>query len=235
MSLLKKIKRYSVFYFVTSLGMAFPVSAQVFTKASLQEMAVKYIAEQIGEHDSEQIHLSALPLDSRIPDRACSTTPDIISSSEPPFNRQITIQIKCDDAQSWAQYVHIKVLKMAPVVVTTDNIARGEVITSAHLTIEMKPTHFVRVQYQDDPKALIGSRSKRNIREGMPILLNQICMVCKGDAINIYASTKGLQIKTTGVALEDGTLGEQILVENKKTGKVLNARVDGVESVQVNI
>ena len=60
-------------------------------------------------------------------------------------------------------------------------------------------------------------------------------MVCKGDAINIYASTKGLQIKTTGVALEDGTLGEQILVENKKTGKVLNARVDGVESVQVNI
>ena len=68
MSLLKKIKRYSVFYFVTSLGMAFPVSAQVFTKASQQEMAVKYIAEQIGEHDSEQIHLSALPLDSRIPD-----------------------------------------------------------------------------------------------------------------------------------------------------------------------
>ncbi|TMN85865.1 MULTISPECIES: flagellar basal body P-ring formation chaperone FlgA [unclassified Pseudoalteromonas] len=235
MSLLKKIKRYSVFYFVASLGFAFPVSAQVFSKALLQEMAVNYIAEQIGERDSKQIQLSALPLDSRIPDRACSTTPTIISSSEPPFNRQITIQIKCDDLQSWAQYVHIKVQKMAPVVVTTDNIARGEVITSDHLTIEMKPTHFVRVQYLDEPKVLIGSRSKRNIREGMPILLNQICMVCKGDAINIYASIKGLRIKTTGVALEDGTLGDQIRVENKKTGKVLNARVDGVESVQVNI
>jgi flagella basal body P-ring formation protein FlgA len=37
------------------------------------------------------------------------------------------------------------------------------------------------------------------------------------------------------VALEDGTLGEQIQVKNKKSGKVLNARVDGVESVQVNI
>jgi flagella basal body P-ring formation protein FlgA len=82
---------------------------------------------------------------------------------------------------------------------------------------------------------LIGSRSKRNIRSGMPVLLNQICMVCKGDAVNIYATIKGLRIKTTGIALEDGTLGEQVQIKNKKSGKILNARVDGVESVQVNI
>ena len=99
----------------------------------------------------------------------------------------------------------------------------------------MRPAHFIRVQYLDDPAQLIGSRSKRNIREGMPVLLNQICMVCKGDSVNIFANIKGLRVKTTGVALEDGTLGEQVRVENKKTGKVLNARVDGVESVQVNI
>jgi len=56
-----------------------------------------------------------------------------------------------------------------------------------------------------------------------------------GDSVNIYANLRGLRIKTTGIALEDGTLGEQIQIKNKKSGKVLNARVDGVESVQVNI
>ncbi len=53
--------------------------------------------------------------------------------------------------------------------------------------------------------------------------------------LTIYASLRGLRIKTTGIALEDGTLDELVRVKNKKSGKVLNARVDGVESVQVNI
>jgi len=178
---------------------------------------------------------SALPLDSRIPDRICKSPLELTSASEPPFNRQVTIQAKCQDEQAWAQYVHVRVVEMAPVVVANANLARGEVITKSHLSIQMKPSHFVRVQYLDNPDMLIGSRSKRNIRSGMPVLLNQICMVCKGDSVNIYANLRGLRIKTTGIALEDGTLGEQVQIKNKKSGKILNARVDGVESVQVNI
>ncbi|WP_166108927.1 flagellar basal body P-ring formation chaperone FlgA [Pseudoalteromonas sp. Z9A5] len=235
MSLLKKVRRYSVFYFVASLCLAFPLHAKIFNKDLLQEMAVSYVTTKIGDIDNNKMQISALPLDSRIPDRNCDMAPELSTNSEPPFNRQVTLQIKCNDAQNWAQYVHVRVIEMAPVVVASSNLTRGEVITSSHLSVEMKPTHFVRIQYLDDPKMLIGSRSKRNIRSGMPILLSHICMVCKGDSVNIYANLKGLKIKTSGVALEDGTIGEQIRVKNKKTGKVLNARVDGVESVQVNI
>ncbi|WP_171039587.1 flagellar basal body P-ring formation chaperone FlgA [Pseudoalteromonas sp. S1609] len=235
MSLLKKIRRYSVFYFLASLCFTLPLKAQVFSKESLQEMAVSYVAQKAVTTNDNKIQFSALPLDSRIPDRHCNSEPELVTPSEPPFNRQVTIQIKCNDSDNWAQYVHVRITESAPVVVATTNLARGEVITPSHLSIDMRPAHFIRVQYLDDPEQLIGSRSKRNIREGMPVLLNQICMVCKGDSVNIFANIKGLRVKTTGVALEDGTLGEQVRVENKKTGKVLNARVDGVESVQVNI
>ncbi|GEB72761.1 flagellar basal body P-ring biosynthesis protein FlgA [Pseudoalteromonas carrageenovora] len=209
--------------------------AKVFSKDLLQEIAVSYVANQINTNDSDKTQLSALPLDSRIPDRICKSPLELTSASEPPFNRQVTIQAKCQDEQAWAQYVHVRVVEMAPVVVANANLARGEVITKSHLSIQMKPSHFVRVQYLDNPDMLIGSRSKRNIRSGMPVLLNQICMVCKGDSVNIYANLRGLRIKTTGIALEDGTLGEQVQIKNKKSGKILNARVDGVESVQVNI
>ncbi|ALQ08985.1 MULTISPECIES: flagellar basal body P-ring formation chaperone FlgA [Pseudoalteromonas] len=235
MSLLKKVRRYSVFYFVASLSFALPLHAKVFNKDLLQEIAISYVADQIGSTENTKIQLSALPLDSRIPDRTCQNALELLIPSEPPFNRQVTLQIKCNDTQNWSQYVHVRIVEMAPVVIANANLVRGEVITSSHLSIEMKPTHFVRMQYLDNPEILIGSRSKRNIRSGMPILLNQICMVCKGDSVNILANLRGLKIKTTGVALEDGTIGEQIRVKNKKTGKVLNARVDGVESVQVNI
>ena len=43
----------------------------------------------------------------------------------------------------------------------------------------MKPKQFVRTQYVQDEAILIGSR-RRNLRDGTPIVMSQVCMVCKG-------------------------------------------------------
>ena len=49
------------------------------------------------------------------------------SPAIPPFNRQVTLQIKCNDTNNWAQYVHVRVTETAPVVVGANvNLARGE-------------------------------------------------------------------------------------------------------------
>ena len=127
MSLLKKTRRYSVFYFLASLCFALPLKAQVFSKELLQEMAVSYVAQKAVTTNDNKIQFSALPLDSRIPDRQCNSEPELITPSEPPFNRQVTIQIKCNDSDNWAQYVHVRITESAPVVVATTNLARGEV------------------------------------------------------------------------------------------------------------
>lgn len=235
MSLLKKSRRYSVFYFLASQFLVSPLYAQSYSKEELQELAVSYVADQLGPSHPETRQLNALTLDSRIPDRSCQSQPILTIPTEPPFNRQVTVQVKCDDTNSWSQYVHVRVVELSAVVVASENLARGEVIQDHHLSLILKPKHFVRVQHLQDTQLLIGSRSKRNIRSGFPISMNQICMVCKGDNVTIFAVIRGLKIKASGLALEDGTLGEQIKVKNKKSGKILNARVDGVESVQVNI
>ena len=83
MSLLKKIRRYSVFYILSSLCFVLPLQAKVFSKDLLQEMAVTYVAEQIDTSSDAKTHLSTLPLDSRIPDRICNTPLDLMSASEP--------------------------------------------------------------------------------------------------------------------------------------------------------
>jgi len=234
MSLLKKSRRYSVFYFLASLLLSTQLHAEVYNHQQLQQIAIDFISEQITDLDSTP-QVSALPLDSRIPDRPCQLPLSKTVPTEPPFNRQVTVQLKCEDLNSWTQYVHVRIIELEPVVVVKTNLTRGEVIKAEHLRLEMKPKQFIRTQYIQDESVLIGSRSKRNIRSGLPIVMSHICMVCKGDNVTIIAAIRGLRIKTTGVALEDGTLDELVRVKNKKSGKVLNARVDGVESVQVNI
>ena len=234
MSLLKKSRRYSVFYFLSSLLFATQLQAEVYNNEQLQQLAVDFVSEHMPDLNTTP-QISALPLDSRIPDRLCESPLNKELPTEPPFNRQVTVQLKCQDINSWTQYVHVRIIELEPVVVVTTSLTRGEVIRAEHLRLEMKPKQFVRTQYVQDESILIGSRSKRNLRGGTPIVMSQVCMVCKGDNVTIYASLRGLRIKTTGIALEDGTLDELVRVKNKKSGKVLNARVDGVESVQVNI
>lgn len=235
MSLLKKSRTWAVFYFSVGLLMTFSAQSQIYNNEQLESIAKDFVSAQVGSEDLGNKRITALPLDNRLPERQCQLPISKSTATEPPYNRQVTVQLKCDDIESWTQYVHVRIAELYPVVIATENLTRGEVITAAHLTVKMRPKQFVRVQHISDENLLIGSRSKRNIRGGLPLSLSQICMVCKGDNVTIIAQVGSLKIKTTGIALEDGTLDEQVRVQNKKSGKVVNARVDGVESVLVNI
>jgi flagella basal body P-ring formation protein FlgA len=93
----------------------------------------------------------------------------------------------------------------------------------------------LRGQYFSDIDAVIGTRTKRRIAKGSPILGNQLCFVCKGDAVSIYAKTEHLQIKTLGEAMRDGNIGESIRVKNINSNKQLEATVIGIGEVEVRM
>ena len=53
----------------------------------------------------------------------------------------------------------------------------------------------------------------------------KVLFVCKGDRVTITASINGLSIKASGMALEDGNVGDSIKIENTTTDKVIVAKV----------
>ncbi|CAH9065951.1 hypothetical protein PSECIP111951_03499 [Pseudoalteromonas holothuriae] len=235
MSLLKKTKTSAFFTTMVYILLSCEVYAQGFNNQALEETARSYISSLTITKPDSNLQIYAIPLDSRLATRQCKTPLDVSTNATPPFNRQVTVQLKCDDLSGWTQYVHIRIEELFPVIVSKEMISKGELLTEQHLKLEYRPKHFVRSSYIEDFNLLIGSRSKRTLREGMPIGMNQICMVCKGDIVNIYAKTPTLTIKTSGVALQDGNLGEQIRVKNQKSGKIVSGRVKDVDSVEVNI
>ena len=68
MSLLKKSRRYSVFYFLSSLLFATQLQAEVYNNEQLQQIAVDFVSEHMPDLNTTP-HISALPLDSRLPER----------------------------------------------------------------------------------------------------------------------------------------------------------------------
>ena len=235
MSLLKKTKSYEIFCAIGCFVASYMSQAQIYTNTNLETGAEKFISQQITLNPDIKTTIKALPLDARLSERACDRPLSFSTNTTPPFNRQVTVKVKCDDISGWTQFVHVRIEELHPVIVTTQAINKGELVTSESIRIEFKPKHFVRASNLDTKQYLVGSRSKRVIRAGAAIGLHHVCMVCKGDNVTIYAKTRTLTIKTTGIALQDGNVGEQIRVKNQKSGKTISARVKDVESVEVNI
>ncbi|AZZ97384.1 flagellar basal body P-ring formation chaperone FlgA [Pseudoalteromonas sp. R3] len=210
---------------------------QTYESKDIEKMAIDFISEQLPAptQAEEQQQVSALPLDTRLPQRQCQRPLQVSSKSSPPFNRQVTVMVRCEDLESWVQFVHVKIETLLPVIVSTRMLDKGVLLTADDLTIEMRPKHFVRAANIDNMTLLIGSKTKRRIQQGKPISMFQICMICKGDNVTILASDGTLMIKTSGIALQDGNLGEQIRVKNARSGKTVLARVKDVDSVAVKI
>ncbi|RJE77320.1 flagella basal body P-ring formation protein FlgA [Pseudoalteromonas sp. MSK9-3] len=235
MSLLKKTKTYGFFCSMAYILASCHVYAKDYSTKELEQLAQNFIASQTTTKPDVKTEIKSLTLDKRIATKFCAQPVNLTTAATPPFNRQVTVQIRCEQAPLWTQYVHVRINEMHPVIVSTQLVSKGELLTQSHLKIEYRAKQFVRAAYINDLSLLVGSKSKRNLREGMPVGTHQVCMVCKGDKVTIFAKTRSLTIKTSGIALQDGNLGEQIRVKNQKSGKTVSARVKDVESVEVNI
>ncbi|MBE0363757.1 flagella basal body P-ring formation protein FlgA [Pseudoalteromonas ulvae UL12] len=234
MSLFKKNIYKLVFIVFTLLLTTKPTIAKTYSNTELQNIAVDFIASRLPTLTNGERTIDALPLDDHIKQRSCNSELVMNTANRSYTNRQMTVQIKCLDDNMWHQYIQVRATELSSLVVTQSALAKGEIITQDKLVIEMRPSHLVRSHHIGSVEELIGSRATRSIRAGSSISLNQICAVCKGDKVTIYAKHKTLSIKTNGEALENGLIGENILIENSQSGKKIQAQVTGPNQVIIN-
>ncbi|WP_372766381.1 flagellar basal body P-ring formation chaperone FlgA [Pseudoalteromonas sp.] len=236
MSLFKKNLYLFILIQITSLAMT-SLKARAYTELELQQLAIDFVSQQINTVNSPNSELSvtALPLDSRIKTRTC-TSPLQVSSANPiNNNRQSTLKIKCLDKNSWQIFVYTRQHQLVEVVTAAKGISKGQKITAQHLTTKKVARHLSRSNQFKSKQFLIGGRSKRNVRVGQSINYNYICNVCKGDKVTILANYKGMTVKTQGEALEDGRVGDNIAIRNVKSGKKIQAQVTNTQQVKVII
>lgn len=142
--------------------------------------------------------------------------------------------VSCEDTDNnWRLNVTIKASLTLDVVVTETAIGRDQTVTAQSLKLEQ------RTLSRDDRfftaiADATGLQTQRRIRSGQilnPRLLNAPPLVEKGNQVVIIATKDGFTASTRGVALEDGGKGEQIDVENSRSGKVVRAVVSGLNQV----
>ncbi len=177
-------------------------------------------------------------LDPRLKLATCNTPLDVKPTSTRKKLGRLTLKISCFDQKNWSLHVPLELKAYESVVVATQHILRGQIITAGNVAKEERDITRLNQGYFSKPALVIGSIAKRSIashRVILPQSLSTPKLVNKGESISIQAIGSGLSIKAMGVALTDGSLGDLIQVKNSKTRRIVEGRISAPGQITINL
>ncbi len=209
----------------------FPASAESYSASALTSAAQNWLQQQAS---SAQTKVQVHPLDSRSADRDCDN-PLQFSLVNPRLQSQNSIKVYCPGENGWQLYLSARLNQLVDVVVMRRQLAPGSILNQDMLQLETRDQLLSRGAIVTDPAILEGARTKRALRPGQIITLQDLCLVCKGDMVTIEGLSGSLVVATSGKALSDGSLGDNIQVQNLNSGRKVQASVTAVKKVAINL
>ncbi|WP_421187847.1 flagellar basal body P-ring formation chaperone FlgA [Aeromonas sanarellii] len=199
----------------------------------MQEQAQEFVLGQLDMPLDAQAEVKAGTIDERLPLTRCEDALTISLPARMEVRRNTTVYLKCEEEKPWDLYLPVRVSIQKPYVTVAAPVAKGDVLSASMLTLAYQDQTLIRGDYLTDPAALVGVRSKRELKPGQPIRLTQVCVVCKGDQVTLVAENSSMQIKTMARALQDGSFGDMIRLVNIRSGRAVQGQVSAVGSVVV--
>ncbi|MEQ3657342.1 MAG: flagellar basal body P-ring formation chaperone FlgA [Glaciecola sp.] len=209
-----------------------------FSKASvhqsIQHQAELYVQQNAIIDNSADLTIKAANIDERIQIPQCQTPFAFEASQSSLKQSNVSVKVTCPNS-SWYLFTSVQVQQTKPVVVMSETMSPGSLLSEQNLYIADIPINRLRGSTYTNPDHLIGARLKRRVRPGQIINNAMLCFVCKGDKVTIMAQTKGLQLKVSGIAQQDGNLGDTIRVQNAQSKKTVSATVSSTSEVSIHI
>ncbi len=175
-------------------------------------------------------------IDNRLQFRQCEQELTAFVSGQFRLNSRMTIGVRCRQP-FWQVYIPIKLEILAPVVVARTTILKGETLRADQLEVVMEKLSGSHQRLFRTLKEVAGKQARRTIRANQPITsgyLQPAYIVKRRQEVLIVAKNKYLQVKMKGIALKNGQYNDLIKVRNKRSNKIIEARVSGQGEVRVN-
>lgn len=199
---------------------------------AIQTAAEQFILNNVEQPIDGTLQAESANIDSRIFATDCPVPLSASSRSTNTNASNITVLVECHQ-DDWRIYVPVRLTRTGPQVSITTPLSRGEIISAQDVSISMVDLQRLRRQGFSSINSVIGAKVKKNLRAGEIIEQRDICIVCRNDVVTIKAQKSGMTITTKGVALSDGSHGEQIKVKNSKSNRIIDGKVTGISEVSV--
>lgn len=177
-------------------------------------------------------------LDSRLRLRACAK-PLNVEFARPGLDRGNTaLRIRCAQTGGWKIHLPVRVDLFDDVAVTSKPVLKGQLIDASAVRYQKHNVSRLKNGYFAKSTTLQPLEARRNLARGAvltPKNLTPRLLVRAGQQVTLVISLNGLQVKSTGKALQSARLGELVRVRNSQSLKIVEGVVSGNGLVEVSI
>ncbi|TFW29697.1 flagellar basal body P-ring formation chaperone FlgA [Massilia horti] len=141
---------------------------------------------------------------------------------------------RCPDPGGWRYEYLVRAKVSALVAVALVPVAANEPLTNDAIALERRDITNVPDPVGDASLAA-GQSSRRVLRAGDILRSSQLAapiLVKRGEQVVMLARREGIEVSTSGEALDAGGRGATVRVKNNASGQVVRMRVTGVGTVE---
>lgn len=135
-------------------------------------------------------------------------------------------------------FIRTKVEVFKKIVVANNKIKRGAVIQEEDLAVEERDIAMLPQKYFEELVLVANNEAKTTISKNGTIfewMIKKIPLAHRGDEVAINVVGSDLLVKSLGVILMDGYLGENVKVKRKGSKKTVQGVLVSADLVEVNL
>lgn len=177
-------------------------------------------------------------LDSRLRLKACPEQLSIRFARSNMVSGNTAILVRCDQESGWKIHLPVSIDVFDNVVVAAKPLLKGQYIDSA--AVDFKKHNIARLKngYYSKDSNLDQLAARRNLAPGTvltPANVSARLLVRSGQQVSLVLDYNGMQIRSSGEALQSASLGEVVKVRNSQSRKVVEGVVSGEGQVRINL
>lgn len=177
-------------------------------------------------------------LDSRLNLKPCDTPLSIkfIQAQKTMGNTSLTI--RCESPVNWQIRLPVKVDIYQDVAVTKSPMIKGQTLDALDIKYRKKRVSGLHQGYFTEKDSLERLQAKRNLPANSILTTGNLAprlMVTSGQQVTIVLNFEGLQIKSTGKALQSASHGQLVKVRNTQSNKIIEGTVASEGVVHVRL
>lgn len=177
-------------------------------------------------------------LDQRLKLKPCDQSLDIRFTRAEKIMGNTSLTLRCHSPVNWQIHLPVRVDIYQDVVVNKTPLVRGQIIDDTNLQFRKENISLLFQGFFRRNDALQRLQAKRNLPANSilnPANLSPRKLVTSGQRVTILLKLKGLQVKSTGLALQSATRGQVIKVRNTQTNKIIEGVVSAEGQITVRL
>ena len=216
-----------------------PQLPQVIVRENLIQQATKRIDEEMalmGGYSRYTVEAVNVPAGLRMPWGTVSYSCTLPNGVRKSLLTAVNVDVLVNGVPYARMVCSMRVRIYENIVVAATPIQRETPIKLENLMIAEREDKGKAFERYKEPKELVGKVLTANAASGTAIhsgMVRERLLIQPYTQVNITANVNGVEIKTTGMALERGRLGDYIMVQNTSSKKKLRCKVIDENNVQV--